>query len=562
MSIISALIGTVQGGESTPPPSPSAYAGYGASPGEGYGTDITVFVSNWTGSRIWWSVVGKSDPAANPSTDMTGQLSGFWDPGATTSSSTVVTTVGFVADATTEGTEYWGVNLGTTEGGSDIWNGDVWAIADLSTGPSYDLGSYSSSVNEGGSFGMVIATTNVPDSTTLYWTVDYNSSSESNDFDSTSGSFVVSSNAGSFSVPVTSDLTTEGSQTFKVQIRTGSTSGTVVGTTTAITINDTSTTPPPSYTWSIVNQSAGEGFSNQFDVGTSYVPDGTTLYWTIPNIIGIDSSDFTANTGSFSITANAGSFSVEAASDGFTEGTQTYFVQVRTDSTSGNVVLTSGGINISDNSNGTVSYTSFNTATGIVGTSTDNSNLNLNENYTVEWWQKVSHSQLSSGNFYCPISQYAAGVTTGYNFIDYAFNYGGNYMVMNGWYASFNFTPSNGTWDHIAISATNGHAKAFINGTKVFDRSDLYMPLVNSTDLYLGKRGSSSSFAFPGKITGVKISNVAVYSSDFTPSFPPTADANTVLQFVPTQASTLGPTSNNSSQGFGYNCDIVRDAPV
>ena len=128
MSIIQTLIGAiVSSGSGGGGGTPTAYAGYGASPTEGFNTDITVYVENWNGSRIWWSVVGKGSPAADPATDMIGTLSGFWDPGAGTLS-TVVTNVGFIADETAEGTEYWGVNLGTTEGGNDIWTSDAWSI--------------------------------------------------------------------------------------------------------------------------------------------------------------------------------------------------------------------------------------------------------------------------------------------------------------------------------------------------------------------------------------------------------------------------------------------------
>jgi hypothetical protein len=110
------------------PVGPNAYANYGVTPAEGGSTDITVYVQNWDGSRIWWSVVGKGSPAADPNTDMTGTLSGFWDPGSGTLSS-VVTTINFTTGSV-EGTEYWGVNLGTTEGASDIWNGNTWEITE------------------------------------------------------------------------------------------------------------------------------------------------------------------------------------------------------------------------------------------------------------------------------------------------------------------------------------------------------------------------------------------------------------------------------------------------
>lgn len=135
MSIIHGVIGSLQG-ESTPPPPPSpyAYATYAASPTEGYTTDVRIYVENWDGSRIYWSVVGKDIYPINTDTDISGTLSGFWDPGSGTLS-TGVTTITFIADQETEGTEYWGVNLGTTPGGSDIWNGNSWSVSDASLSP-------------------------------------------------------------------------------------------------------------------------------------------------------------------------------------------------------------------------------------------------------------------------------------------------------------------------------------------------------------------------------------------------------------------------------------------
>jgi len=106
------------------------------------------------------------------------------------------------------------------------------------------------SINEGSALTINVTTTNVSDATPLYWTILGNTG----DFSTTSDSFNINSNAGSFTVTPTADSTTEGTtETFQVQIRTGSTGGTVVATTNAITINDTSQTPAfsPDYTLSV-----------------------------------------------------------------------------------------------------------------------------------------------------------------------------------------------------------------------------------------------------------------------------------------------------------------------
>lgn len=112
-----------------------------------------------------------------------------------------------------------------------------FGVAAASSSPSYSISS-AASINEGSALTVNVTTTNVADATTLYWTV-----SNASDFAASSGSFTITSNSGSFTVTPTADITTEGSETFQVNIRTGSTSGTVVATSSAITINDTSLTP-------------------------------------------------------------------------------------------------------------------------------------------------------------------------------------------------------------------------------------------------------------------------------------------------------------------------------
>lgn len=131
MSIVQTLAGAIVSSGSFIQP-PSVYATYGASPTEGFDTAITIEVSNWIGARVYWTIVGKGSPAADPNTDMTGTLSGYWDPGVTTFAAQVVTSVGFVADTTTEGTEYWGINVGSSPGASDYYDSGAWSITDAS----------------------------------------------------------------------------------------------------------------------------------------------------------------------------------------------------------------------------------------------------------------------------------------------------------------------------------------------------------------------------------------------------------------------------------------------
>jgi hypothetical protein len=117
---------------------------------------------------------------------------------------------------------------------SDLTSGGI------SVSPTYSFGTMPSSINEGSAGTINVNTTDVSNGTTLYWTV-----TNAGDFGTSSGSFTINSNAGSFTVTPTADSTTEGAETFTVSIRTGSTSGTVVATSSAITINDTSVAAGP-----------------------------------------------------------------------------------------------------------------------------------------------------------------------------------------------------------------------------------------------------------------------------------------------------------------------------
>jgi len=81
--------------------------------------------------------------------------------------------------------------------------------------------------NEGSAFTFDVTTTNVPDSTTLYWTIE-NVTTADADFSSTSGSFTITGNSGSFTVTPIDESNVEGGELFYVRVRTVSTSGSVV----------------------------------------------------------------------------------------------------------------------------------------------------------------------------------------------------------------------------------------------------------------------------------------------------------------------------------------------
>jgi len=217
-----------------------------------------------------------------------------------------------------------------------------WNIAAIT----YTITPASSSVNEGSALTFNVGGTGITNGT-YYWSIN-NTTTAAGDFSGsvTSGSFTITSNVGSFTITATADATTEGAQTFTVSLRTGSVSGTVVATSSTVTINDTSLTP--TYTLTPAASSVNEGSSLTFNAGGTNITNGT-YYWSINNTT-TAAGDFSASTGSFTITSNVGSFTITATADATTEGAQTFTVSLRTGSVSGTVVATSSTVTINDTS--------------------------------------------------------------------------------------------------------------------------------------------------------------------------------------------------------------------
>ena len=206
----------------------------------------------------------------------------------------------------------------------------------------YNITPTASIVDEGGTLTVNIATLEILDGTTVYWSV-----SNSGDFGTASGTFVVNNNSGSFTVSPTKDLSTEGTETFNIILRRGSSGGTVVATFSNEEIFDVSLTP----TITPAANSVDEGSSLSFAV-TNLGPNGT-YYWTI-NHVTTANADFSAVNGSFSLTGGGaqdngtGSFNITTIADTTTEGAQTFTVSVRSGSISGTVIVTSGSITVND----------------------------------------------------------------------------------------------------------------------------------------------------------------------------------------------------------------------
>jgi hypothetical protein len=116
-----------------------------------------------------------------------------------------------------------------------------------------------------------------------------------------------------------------------------------------------------------ISTTVNEGSSVTFNIDTTNVPNNTTLYWTIFGGPNVTTADFTATSGSFAITSDTGEVTVGIATDYITEGTEFFYLEVRTNSTSGNIVGTSRSVFIND--------TTFTFFFEITGNNTDGTNL-------------------------------------------------------------------------------------------------------------------------------------------------------------------------------------------
>ena len=247
-------------------------------------------------------------------------------------------TVTVANDFLTEGTETFTVSVRSGSiTGTVIATSSNITVNDTSV-ETYAISAAANNVDEGSPLSFTVTTQGVPNGTNLYWTV-----STIDEFDPNSGSFVVADNTGTFSVTPTRDAVTEGAETFTASVRTGSISGSVVATSSSVTINDTSL--DPTYQIQAETSTVNEGYDLVFQVTTTDVFDGTTLYWTITN-----SGDFSAGSGSFDINNDTGTFTVSVTSDLANEGSETFTSSVRTGSVGGTIVATSSEVTINDTS--------------------------------------------------------------------------------------------------------------------------------------------------------------------------------------------------------------------
>ena len=254
-----------------------------------------------------------------------------------------------------------------------------------------------------------------------------------------------------------------------------------------------------------------EGATATFNAVTWNIPNGP-VYWWINSLTNITTDRIAPGLAAeATILNNRSSFSVAVSADDTTaSGAQSYtinFGKVQ------NTALQSITVTVSDTSQSTPIPQSliFNGSSDykeVLGTTSD---WALGTTWTMEYWSK--HTTASGpGTIYTVMCQNYNG-----NGIDIIYQ-DAKIKINNGTVLADEPTP--GVWTHVALVNNAGVMTLYYNGTSVYTGGN--WNLGNTTDtLMIGRRGPGNFQFFPGKLTGIRITNTAVYS---TPRYVGTID--------------------------------------
>ena len=168
----------------------------------------------------------------------------------------------------------------------------------------------------------------------VYYSLQVSAGVNGTDFTNgvTSGSFTVnSSGQGSFTLTLNRDADNESGESYQVNIRDGSTAGTLLGQSGLITILN------PSYTLTASNSSPNEGDTVTFTLTGTNTYAGTH-YYSLSGAASGASDLTTATADNFSYNGASGSFNISIDADYLTEGSETFTANARVNSTGGPIV--------------------------------------------------------------------------------------------------------------------------------------------------------------------------------------------------------------------------------
>lgn len=315
------------------------------------------------------------------------------------------------------------------------------------------------------------------------------------------------------------------------------------------------------------DDNVNEGSAQTFNVGGTYVP-AATYYWTVETNAG----DFATADGTVIVSSgtggNLGSFTVTPTADATTEGAETFTVALRSGSTSGPILATSSSVTINDTSLDPVQLTSGTSLNfdgeggGYVIVSDNQSDWNLGNNWTIEWWHKIPDGVSGFLSILCQ----DANVPT-YSGIDVFVN-AGNICMFNGNLTVAEAPATRGLWNHIAIQKNGTTLAAYINGISRSVGGPHAGTIAPSSPLNvcIGSRtydGGANFYGqyFNGQLANIRISDVARYTSTFTPPTTVVTDVNTKLSLDGSLAGGDGmlvdETARHTVTNFGATEDTI-----
>lgn len=282
------------------------------------------------GTVIYYTVDGTVESADFTDNTMSGSL--------TINNNSAILTKTLSSDFTVEeGSEIFSIDIRTDNlTGTVVASSNDITIIDTSFATFTNLLS-TTSINEGDTVTVTVNTTGIPDGSTLFYTT-----SKTTDITPISGSFVINNNTGSFNIVASEDLLVENDETFTVNIRTTSITGSIVSTTDPITISNTT-----SFSITSSTNLPAEGDTVTFTVTTTGVADGTILYYTTSNTAST-ADDINSTSGSFTITNNSGSFDITTIQDFQPDDGEGLDIHIRTNSITGPIVASANTLTITD----------------------------------------------------------------------------------------------------------------------------------------------------------------------------------------------------------------------
>jgi len=282
---------------------------------EGGSVTITLTTNAPNGTLVPYTITGIT------SADISGaSLTGNF----TVSGGTANVVLNIANDYNTEGSET--LTLALNNGAASI----AVAVNDTSLLPTYSLARSAVSVTEGGSFTITLTTTNLPNGTTVPYTITGVSSSDI-DNASLTGNFTISSNSASLVVNTTWDYVTEGQEIFTLTLN--PTYGT--GSAISVAINNLL---HPTYALAANPTSLNEGGNFTITLTTTDVPDNTTVPYTITGVSTADIAGASL-TGNFTVVSNTASIVFTTNADYLTEGDETFVITLNTIGTTVSVLI-------------------------------------------------------------------------------------------------------------------------------------------------------------------------------------------------------------------------------